>query len=100
MERDEHRPSHHATEDAFGGDLDKTADEKGIIEQNSSDTELGDDEGHEPTADEKEKLRRVGENLPFSTFLVAIVELCERFTYYGCSGVFQVGRICLVQARL
>lgn len=24
-----------------------------------------------------------------SAFLIAIVELCERFTYYGCQGLFQ-----------
>jgi POT family proton-dependent oligopeptide transporter len=31
----------------------------------------------------------VAEHLPVSTWLVAIVELCERFTYYGCQGLFQ-----------
>ncbi len=91
VERDEQRPSHTATKDALGGDLEKSGDEKGILEKSSeSDIELGDEEGHEPTVEEKQKLRRIGETLPFSTFLVAIVELCERFTYYGCSGVFQV----------
>ncbi|KAF4505960.1 hypothetical protein G6O67_006092 [Ophiocordyceps sinensis] len=34
-------------------------------------------------------LRRVGENLPASAFLTAIVELTERFTYYGAQGLFQ-----------
>ncbi len=47
-------------------------------------------EGEEPTEREKRTLRHVGESLPFSTFLVAFVELCERFTYYGCQGIFQV----------
>jgi POT family proton-dependent oligopeptide transporter len=45
--------------------------------------------GEEPTDDEKRRLRHVGESLPKSAFLVAIVELCERFTYYGCQGIFQ-----------
>lgn len=42
-----------------------------------------------PTEEEKAKLRKVADDLPWSTFLVAIVELCERFTYYGLSGPFQ-----------
>jgi hypothetical protein len=43
----------------------------------------------EPTAQEMISLRRVSDKLPWSAFLVAIVELCERFTYYGLSGPFQ-----------
>ncbi|KAI9643881.1 peptide transporter ptr2 [Ciborinia camelliae] len=43
----------------------------------------------EPTEEEKRTLRRVGESLPKSAWLVAIVELCERFSYYGCVGLFQ-----------
>lgn len=46
-------------------------------------------EGEEPTEHEKSTLRHVGESLPFAVFLVAIIELCERFTYYGCQGIFQ-----------
>ena len=46
-------------------------------------------EGEEPTSHEKSTLRHVGESLPFAVFLVAIIELCERFTYYGCQGIFQ-----------
>ncbi|KAJ6151707.1 hypothetical protein N7470_006835 [Penicillium chermesinum] len=46
-------------------------------------------DGEEPTDDEKRALRHVAENLPASAWLVAIVELCERFTYYGMSGLFQ-----------
>jgi len=45
--------------------------------------------GVRPTAEEMATLRKVGEPLPKSAFLVAIVELCERFTYYGASGIFQ-----------
>ncbi|KAF2834986.1 di/tri peptide transporter 2, partial [Patellaria atrata CBS 101060] len=36
-----------------------------------------------------QKLRRVSDILPWSTFLIATVELCERFAYYGLSGPFQ-----------
>jgi POT family proton-dependent oligopeptide transporter len=42
-----------------------------------------------PTEEEKKTLRHIGEPLPKAAFLVAIVELCERFTYYGASGIFQ-----------
>jgi len=45
--------------------------------------------GQKPTDEEKATLRRVGEAVPNAAFLVAIVELCERFTYYGASGIFQ-----------
>ncbi|KAH8429083.1 peptide MFS transporter [Aspergillus melleus] len=46
-------------------------------------------DGEEPTDDESKALRHVAENLPISAWLVAIVELSERFTYYGMSGMFQ-----------
>jgi proton-dependent oligopeptide transporter, POT family len=45
--------------------------------------------GAAPTEYEKSTLRHVGESLPASVFLVAVIELCERFTYYGCQGIFQ-----------
>lgn len=61
----------------------------------------------EPTDAERKTLRKVADHLPWyassrlfawkaidlttcrSTFLIAVVELCERFTYYGLSGPFQ-----------
>lgn len=46
-------------------------------------------DGEEPNEDEKATLRHVAENLPLSAWLVAIIELCERFTYYGMQGLFQ-----------
>lgn len=46
-------------------------------------------DGEEPTESEKFNLRHIGENLPLSAWLVAVVELCERFTYYGMNGLFQ-----------
>ncbi|EXJ80161.1 POT family proton-dependent oligopeptide transporter [Capronia coronata CBS 617.96] len=45
--------------------------------------------GGQPTVYERLNLRHVGESLPASVFLVAVIELCERFTYYGCQGIFQ-----------
>ncbi|OJJ61601.1 hypothetical protein ASPSYDRAFT_146144 [Aspergillus sydowii CBS 593.65] len=46
-------------------------------------------DGEEPNDEENKTLRHVAENLPLSAWLVAFVELCERFTYYGMSGMFQ-----------
>lgn len=62
------------------------SNEKGL--EISSTKEVSVD-GEEPTKEEKKKLRHVAENLPLSAWFVAVVELCERFTYYGC----QVRRI-------
>lgn len=52
-----------------------------------NDRSLG--EGDEPTEEELATLRKVADHLPWSAFIVALVELCERFTYYGLSGPFQ-----------
>ena len=46
-------------------------------------------EGEEPTEEEIHTLRHVADKLPKSAFLVALIELCERFAYYGLSGPFQ-----------
>ncbi|KAJ0383641.1 hypothetical protein COL922a_010067 [Colletotrichum nupharicola] len=46
-------------------------------------------DGAEPNDYERGTLRRVGESLPASAFLIAVVELTERFTYYGAQGLFQ-----------
>ncbi|KAF2464029.1 di/tri peptide transporter 2 [Lindgomyces ingoldianus] len=62
-----------------------TPSDKEIVSQEDED-QLG---GERPTEEEKRTLRHVGEPLPKAAFLVAIVELCERFTYYGASGIFQ-----------
>jgi dipeptide/tripeptide permease len=42
-----------------------------------------------PTEVELKTLKRVADDLPWSAFLIAIVELCERFAYYGLIGPFQ-----------
>ncbi|KAF2253296.1 peptide transporter PTR2-A [Trematosphaeria pertusa] len=63
-----------------------TPSEKGIGISAEGDEPFG---GDIPTAEERRTLRKVGEPLPKAAFLVAIVELCERFTYYGASGLFQ-----------
>ncbi|RAR09093.1 peptide transporter ptr2-a [Stemphylium lycopersici] len=45
--------------------------------------------GSLPTPEDDLFLPRVADTLPRGAFLVAIVELCERFAYYGLSGPFQ-----------
>ncbi|KAI9836777.1 MAG: hypothetical protein M1819_000942 [Sarea resinae] len=84
--------------DFTGGAIDgpnNLISEKGVIDEKfvaeSSSIEKGfmtADDG-EPTEEEKQTLRHVAENLPISAWLVAVVELCERFTYYGVQGLFQ-----------
>ena len=48
-------------------------------------------EGEEeyPTEDERHTLRRVPGAIPWQAYLVAFCELAERFSYYGCTQVFQ-----------
>lgn len=45
--------------------------------------------GSKPTSEDLLFLPRVADKLPYGAFLVAIVELCERFAYYGLAGPFQ-----------
>ncbi|KAL2132841.1 hypothetical protein VTI74DRAFT_3240 [Chaetomium olivicolor] len=46
-------------------------------------------DGTPPTEAEKRILRRVSDTLPKSAYIVAVVELFERFAYYGTSSLFQ-----------
>ncbi|KZT02811.1 PTR2-domain-containing protein [Laetiporus sulphureus 93-53] len=52
--------------------------------------QLGDPEHFSdfPTEEERLKLRRVADAIPWSAYLVAFVELAERFSYYGTTVVF------------
>jgi hypothetical protein len=43
----------------------------------------------EPTAQELATLRRIPARIPWTAFIIALVELCERFAFYGLSGPFQ-----------
>ncbi|KAK4141755.1 MFS peptide transporter [Dichotomopilus funicola] len=47
------------------------------------------DDGLPPTEEEKRTLRRVSDVVPKSAFIVAVVELFERFAYYGANSLFQ-----------
>lgn len=85
------RTHHGETHDLAGGFIAADPDEKKDFTTLSADgAEAGPTpDGEEPSDYERRTLRRVGENLPASAFLIAIVELTERFTYYGASGLFQ-----------
>lgn len=75
--------------DMTGGYLAR-ADSEDATKFNEKDPESVDTpDGEEPSEREKRTLRRIGENLPASAFLIAVVELTERFTYYGAQGLFQ-----------
>lgn len=40
-----------------------------------------------PTTEELATLRRVPNHIPAKLFTIAFIELCERFSYYGCTVV-------------
>ena len=66
------------------------ADEKEILDSplRHGDSSASSD-NEEPTEEETRTLVRVADKLPWSAWLVAAIELCERFAYYGLSGPFQ-----------
>ena len=77
-----------------GGKIDPTKAESAAIRDEDepgqpSSSKIVSFEGDEPTEKEIATLRKVADHLPWSAFIVALVELCERFTYYGLSGPFQ-----------
>lgn len=45
--------------------------------------------GPEPTEEDYKNLREVTDAIPYSAYLIILIEFCERFTYYGLSGPFQ-----------
>ena len=76
MQQQTTTPHHNAT-DATGAPLAEV--EKGGFDEYGS-SYSGDEE---PTDEERKTLRRIGDKFPASAYLIAVVELCERFTYYG-----------------
>lgn len=85
-------PRNSVSQDMAGGEEpaenkfdEKIATEK-ALERDSSNSSIADDE---PTEEDIRTLRKVPDSLPISTFLIAMVELCERFAYYGLTGPFQ-----------
>ncbi|KAF8523257.1 PTR2-domain-containing protein [Hysterangium stoloniferum] len=75
------------------GDL-GSSDEKrphstGTAPEDEVDLEVYDEGVEFPTEEEIATLRRVADKMPIGAFAIVIVELCERFAYYGLSGPFQ-----------
>ncbi|KAG5291601.1 oligopeptide transporter [Histoplasma ohiense] len=60
----------------------------GAAVYNSAHGSLDDINRQAPTPDEVETLRRVPGKVPWISFSIAFVELCERFSYYGTIIVF------------
>ena len=44
-------------------------------------------DGGQPTDEELQTLRRVAGKVPWTAYTIGIVELCERFSYYGTTAV-------------
>lgn len=63
--------------------------EEGAVGEYVSERDMSSLEGTEPTEDEMKSLRRVARKIPLACWLVAVVELAERFSYYGLSTPFQ-----------
>ena len=87
--------SEHATEKIVDTDLVEKKHETALVKENSETNEdqlsspVDEDEGRTPTNEEMKTLRHVSEKIPIRCWLVAIVELAERFSYYGLSAPFQ-----------
>lgn len=45
-------------------------------------------DGAHPTEEERIQLRRVPDSIPWAAYLIAFIELAERFSYYGSTVVF------------
>lgn len=65
---------------------DERGDHGMMVHSNSRGSAVGEEE---PTEEEARTLVRVPDRLPWATWLVAVIELCERFAYYGLSPPFQ-----------
>lgn len=81
-------PKTHRPEDLSGGPLSVAPPVYQPVSHDSTVITSSQD-GEEPTDSEKEALRRVSDRLPISAWFVAVVELAERFSYYGLSGPFR-----------
>ncbi|PGH08905.1 POT family proton-dependent oligopeptide transporter [Blastomyces parvus] len=88
LHANEVEPRVHDHHDLAGGDEPiveyKPSEELGSLQQNIRPTV-----SDVPSEEVCDTLRKVPDKLPWSALLVAVVELCERFAYYGLSGPFQ-----------
>ena len=46
-------------------------------------------DGEEPTDKESQSLRHISDHIPLSSWMIAGISLCERFTYYGINSPLQ-----------
>ena len=69
-------PIHHHAEDATGAPL-PVVEKAGFEDAEFGSAYSGEEE---PTEHDKKTLRRIGDKFPASAYLIAVVELCERFT--------------------
>ncbi|KAI6038260.1 POT family-domain-containing protein [Pisolithus marmoratus] len=68
---------------------DRTLQKKGTISDETSDKADSIHGGLEfPTEEELITLRRVSDTIPWTAYMIAVVELAERFSYYGANAVF------------
>ncbi|KLJ06067.1 POT family proton-dependent oligopeptide transporter [Blastomyces silverae] len=81
-------PRVHDHHDLAGGD-EPIVESKPNEDLNSLQQNISSPVSDVPIGGESATLRKVPDKLPWSAFLVAVVELCERFAYYGLSGPFQ-----------
>lgn len=63
-----------------------SSEKRSIIKHDFDDIDSVD--GEVPTEEEYHTLRRVSDNIPWRVYSIALVELCERFSYYGTTVVF------------
>ncbi|KAJ1737740.1 peptide transporter ptr2 [Coemansia sp. Benny D160-2] len=81
----EHLPEYsYETAKSSNGMLEKPSSIHEVTEHD----ELGENERW-PTPEEERTWQRVADNVPAKAFLIIVTEFCERFTYYGVSGIFQ-----------
>lgn len=71
--------------------VEKIARPESFVDVSDKNQYINADSGHgrEPTDEEMKTLRHVSEQIPVRCWLVAVVELAERFSYYGLSAPFQ-----------
>ena len=74
-------------EASFGGLYTHTSSNDSGYAGNVAEVEF--DKDKPPSEEEKLLLRKVPDTIPLAAFTIVIVELCERFAFYGLSGVFQ-----------
>jgi POT family proton-dependent oligopeptide transporter len=66
-----------------------SVEEQELEDQRARDIEIYGEGVEFPTEEEAATLRRIADKMPISAFAIVLVELCERFAYYGLSGPFQ-----------